>query len=118
MDSSIEVERQNNAKLHFNYLMIVAIICEFCNKWCFAVFDTIVPIYGEGDIALDSFTFSMMSVVGSLVNIFQTGWLYNFLIRINVSIPIITSFAGVFYCWVYIDCVNDSCFLHFVYVQE
>ena len=86
--------------------MIIAIICEFCNKWCFAVFDTIVPIYGEGNNELDSFTFSMMSVVGSLFNIFQTGWLYSYLIKKDFSIPTITCFAGITYC-IYLMIMND-----------
>ena len=77
--------------------MVVAIICEFCNKWCFGVFDTIVPVYGEGDKKLDSFIFSMMSVVGSLFNIVQTGWLFNFLLKKGFSIPTITSWGGLTY---------------------
>lgn len=74
--------------------MVVAVACEFFNKWCFSVFDTVVPVYGQYVYELDSFTFSMMSVVGSLVNIFQTGWLFNFLIKKDWSIPTITSVAG------------------------
>ena len=38
-----------------------------------------------------------MSALGSVANIFQTGWLYNYLIRKDVSIPIISSMAGVTY---------------------
>lgn len=92
------MDRLNNSKLTFNYLMVIAIVCEFCNKWCFGVFDTVVPIYGEGDLELDSFTFSIMSMTGSLFNIFQTGWLFNFLIKKDLSIPTITSVAGGVYC--------------------
>lgn len=88
------MDRLNNSKLTFNYLMVIAIVCEFCNKWCFGIFDTVVPIYGEGDLELDSFTFSIMSMMGSLFNIFQTGWLFNFLIKKDWSIPTITSVAG------------------------
>lgn len=40
---------------------------------------------------------SMMSALGSVVNIFQTGWLYNYLIKKDVSIPIISSWAGITY---------------------
>ena len=96
-DLFIENERSKNAKLHFNYLMIVAVLCEFFNKWCFSVFDTVVPVYGQRKHELDSFTFSMMSVVGSLINIFQTGWLFNFLLRHGFSIPTITSWGGLTY---------------------
>ena len=93
----IETERSKNAKLRFNYLMVVAVLCEFFNKWCFSVFDTVVPVYGQRKHELDSFTFSMMSVVGSLINIFQTGWLFNFLLRYGFSIPTITSWGGLTY---------------------
>lgn len=93
----IETERSKNAKLRFNYLMVVAVLCEFFNKWCFSVFDTVVPVYGQRKHELDSFTFSMMSVVGSLINIFQTGWLFNFLLRHGFSIPTITSWGGLTY---------------------
>ena len=96
-DLFIENERSKNAKLRFNYLMVVAVLCEFFNKWCFSVFDTVVPVYGQRKHELDSFTFSMMSVVGSLINIFQTGWLFNFLLRHGFSIPTITSWGGLTY---------------------
>ena len=39
----------------------------------------------------------MMSALGSVVNIFQTGWQYNYLIEKDVSIPIISSWAGITY---------------------
>ena len=77
--------------------MVVAVACEFFNKWCFSVFDTVVPVYGQYVYELDSFTFSMMSVVGSLVNIFQTGWLFNFLLKRGFSIPTITCWGGLVY---------------------
>ena len=93
----IETERSKNAKLRFNYLMVVAVLCEFFNKWCFSVFDTVVPVYGQRKHELDSFTFSMMSVVGSLIKIFQTGVLFNFLLRHGFSIPTITSWGGLTY---------------------
>ena len=86
--------------------MIVAVLCEFFNKWCFSVFDTVVPVYGQRKHELDSFTFSMMSVFGSLINIFQTGWLFNFLLRYGFSIPTITCFAGITYC-IYLMIMND-----------
>ena len=99
------MERLSNAKLRFNYLMIIAFIGEFCNRWTFSVFDTVVSIYGLQHFNMDAFLFryshfsfiisSMISGAGSIFNIFQTGWLFSFLIKKDFSIPIITSFAGI-----------------------
>ena len=94
--------------------MVVAIICEFCNKWCFGVFDTIVPVYGEGDKKLDSFIFSMMSVVGSLFNIVQTGWLYNFLIKKDLSIPTVSCLSGIAYVIAFVLCMSPSKILYII----
>ena len=89
--------------------MVIALIGEFCNKWLFGIFDSIVSLYGADHFALDAFTYrpllspaltrSMMSCVGSLMNVFQTGWLYNFLIKKDFSIPTITSWGGIVYGW-------------------
>lgn len=84
-----------NAKLHINYLIVIAVIGEFCNKWVFSVFDTVVSLYGIDHFQLDSFAFSMMSCVGSLFSIVQTGWLFSFLIKKDFSIPTIASWAGI-----------------------
>ena len=51
---------------------------------------------------------SMMSAIGSLSNIFQTGWLFSFLIKKDFSIPIITSFAGIFGATAMILCVCSN----------
>ena len=51
---------------------------------------------------------SMMSAIGSLSNIFQTGWLFSFLIKKDFSIPIITSFAGIFGAIAMILCVCSN----------
>ena len=87
----------SNAKLHLNTMMIIAVLDEFFVKWCFSVFDSVVPVYGQYEHDLSAFTFSMMSVVGSLLNIVQTGWLFNFLLKKGFSIPTITSWGGLTY---------------------
>lgn len=84
-----------NAKLTLNYLIVFAIICEFCNKWVFSIFDTVVSLYGMEHFQLDAFMFGVMSCIGSLVNIGQTGWLFTFLIRKDFSIPTMASWAGI-----------------------
>lgn len=38
---------------------------------------------------------SFASALGSIINVVQTGWLFNVFLKWNLSIPIITSFAGV-----------------------
>ena len=84
-----------NAKLTMNYLIVIAIIGEFCNKWVFSIFDTVVSIYGMEHFQLDAFMFGVMSGIGSLVNMVQTGWLFTFLIRKDFSIPTMASWAGI-----------------------
>ena len=91
----IEMERMKNAKLTMNYLIVIAIIGEFCNKWVFSIFDTVVSIYGMEHFQLDAFMFGVMSCIGSLVNMVQTGWLFTFLIRKDFSIPTMASWAGI-----------------------
>ena len=44
---------------------------------------------------MTSSDYSLTSAIGSIVNIFQTGWLFNKLIQWNVSIPVISSSAGI-----------------------
>lgn len=89
-----------------NYLIVTAIICEFCNKFIYSSFDTLVCQYGSDRYALSSFQFrsplhsfiitrSLISTLGSAVNIFQTGCLFQWLIdRRGVSIPSIGCLAG------------------------
>ena len=89
------MERMKNAKLTMNYLIVIAIIGEFCNKWVFSIFDTVVSIYGMEHFQLDAFMFGVMSCIGSLVNMVQTGWLFTFLIRKDFSIPTMASWAGI-----------------------
>lgn len=88
-----------------NYLIVTAIICEFCNKFIYSSFDTLVCQYGSDRYALSSFQFrslllspfthSLISTLGSAINIFQTGFLFQWLIdRRGVSIPSIGCLAG------------------------
>lgn len=88
-----------------NYLIVTAIICEFCNKFIYSSFDTLVCQYGSDRYALSSFQFrsplrrlitrSLISTLGSAVNIFQTGCLFQWLIdRRGISIPSIGCLAG------------------------
>lgn len=49
------------AKLEMNYLIVIVLVCEFCNKFVFSLFDTIVCQYGEKYHALTSFQFRYIS---------------------------------------------------------
>lgn len=44
---------------------------------------------------MSSFDFSLTSALGSVINIIQTGWLFNKFLSWDISIPIITSLAGI-----------------------
>lgn len=57
----------DSAKLDINYLIIMALICEFCNKFVFSVFDTIVSQYGEVNHQLTSLQFRYALVNDSLL---------------------------------------------------
>ena len=59
------------------------------------VFDVTFSAYGEAKFGMSSMMYSFASGAGSVVNILQTGWLFNRLLKWNVSIPIITSLTGV-----------------------
>lgn len=59
------------------------------------VFDVTFSAYGEAKFGMSSMMYSFASGAGSVVNILQTGWLFNKLLKWNVSIPIITSLTGV-----------------------
>ncbi|KAK8812729.1 hypothetical protein WA538_004586 [Blastocystis sp. DL] len=103
-----EVDRQNSSKLHFNYLMIIGFIGEFCNRWTYGVFDTVVSIYGLQHFGIQSLPFSLISTFGSVFNIFQTGWLFSFLIRHDFSIPIITCCGGIVSTIAMICCLSGT----------
>ena len=53
----IEKEQLAASKLHLNYLMIIAIIGEFCTRWIFGVFDTVVSLYGLQKFNIQPLTF-------------------------------------------------------------
>lgn len=53
----IEQKKRKEEKLEINYLIVIALICEFCNKFVFSVFDTIVSQFGEVKHNLTSFQF-------------------------------------------------------------
>ncbi|KNB45636.1 MFS transporter [Blastocystis sp. subtype 4] len=99
-NESIEKEKIKNAHLTINYLIVIAIICEFCNKFIFSIFDTIVCQFGSVKHELTSLqmnlTTSLLSAVGSALNIFQTGFLFRWLINDRgISIPTVGSFAAI-----------------------
>ena len=56
-NESIEKEKIKNAHLTINYLIVFAIICEFCNKFIFSIFDTIVCQFGSVKHELTSLQF-------------------------------------------------------------
>ena len=102
----VEKEKMKNAHLTINYLIVIAIICEFCNKFIFSIFDTIVCQFGSVKHQLTSLQFrlfsetnlisSLLSAVGSALNIIQTGFLFRWLINDRgISIPTVGSFAGI-----------------------
>ena len=37
--------------------MILALICEFCNKWLFNIFDSIISLYGADHYSIDAFSY-------------------------------------------------------------
>ena len=78
----------------FLHHQVIAIIGEFCCRWLISVFDISVAQFAEEHHGMTSFDFSMASCLGSVINIFQTGYLFNKFLSWNLSIPIITSFAG------------------------
>ena len=76
-------------------MQVIALIGEFASRWLINVFDVTFSVFGEEHFGISSSLYSCITAVGSMVNIFQTGWLFNHLLRWNVSIPIITSMTGV-----------------------
>lgn len=73
----------------------IAIIGEFCCRWLISVFDISVAQFAEEQHQMSSFEFSMASALGSIINTFQTGWLFNRFLSWDISIPMITSLCGV-----------------------
>ena len=51
--------------------------------------------YAEEYHGMTSSQYSLTTAIGSIINIFQTGWLFNKLIQCDVSIPMISSYAGI-----------------------
>ena len=76
-------------------MQVIALVGEFASRWLINVFDVTFSAFGEEHFGISSSLYSCITAVGSMVNIFQTGWLFNHLLRWNVSIPIITSMTGV-----------------------
>ena len=76
------------------HYQVIAIIGEFCCRWLISVFDISIAQFAEEHHGMTSFDFSMASCLGSVINTLQTGWLFNKFLSWNLSIPIITSFAG------------------------
>ena len=76
-------------------MQVIALIGEFASRWLINVFDVTFSVYGEEHFGVSSSLYSYTTAVGSMVNIFQTGWLFNRLLRWDVSIPLITSMTGV-----------------------
>ncbi|KAK8826754.1 hypothetical protein WA556_004343 [Blastocystis sp. ATCC 50177/Nand II] len=85
----------SSSKLKLNYVMIIALIGEFSSSWLATVCDVTFAEFGEAKFGMTSSLFSLGSAIGAIINIFQTGWLFNKLISHNVSIPLITSLTGV-----------------------
>ncbi|KAK8806599.1 hypothetical protein WA588_003163 [Blastocystis sp. NMH] len=111
----LQPKQNDNEKLEVNYLIVTAIICEFCNKFIYSSFDTLVCQYGSDRYALSSFQFSLISTLGSAVNIFQTGCLFQWLIdRRGISIPSIGCLAGLVGAVACILCVAGQHALYFV----
>ncbi|KAK8804657.1 hypothetical protein WA171_006625 [Blastocystis sp. BT1] len=108
-------EKIKNAHLTINYLIVIAIICEFCNKFIFSIFDTIVCQFGSVKHELTSLQFSLLSAVGSALNIFQTGFLFRWLINDRgISIPTVGSFAGIVGAIACIICIYSNRVWYFV----
>ena len=82
-----------------NYLIVIALICEFCNQFVFSVFDTIICQYGILKHHMISLEFSLLSSLGSSINLAQTGLLFSWLLNtLQLSIPSIGSLAGIVEC--------------------
>ncbi|KAK8825356.1 hypothetical protein WA538_003053 [Blastocystis sp. DL] len=85
----------SSAKWKFNYVIVIALIGEFCSRWIVNIFDVSFAAFGEEHFQVSSFEFSMASAMGSFINIFQTGWLFNVFLKHDVSIPVISSLGGI-----------------------
>lgn len=76
-------------------MIVIALIGEFCSRWIVNIFDVSFAAFGEEHFQVSSFEFSMASAMGSFINIFQTGWLFNVFLKHDVSIPVISSLGGI-----------------------
>ena len=87
-------------------MIVFALIAEFCSRWIINIFDVSFAEYSEEKFKLTSLEFryvnaynwfrtSLSSGIGSVFNVIQTGWLFNKFLSWNVSIPTITSLAGI-----------------------
>ena len=76
-------------------MIVIALIGEFCSRWIVNIFDVSFAAFGEEHFQVSSFVFSMASVMGSFINLFQTGWLFNVFLKHDVSIPVISSLGGI-----------------------
>ena len=78
-----------------NYLIIIALICEFCNKYLYSIFDTVVCQYGTQKHHMTALEFTLLSATGSAFNFFQTGALFSWLFNTRqCSAPSIGAVAG------------------------
>ena len=82
-------------KLELNYLIIIALICEFCNKFLYSIFDTVVCQYGTQKHRMTALEFTLLSAAGSALNFLQTGPLFSWLFNTHqCSAPSIGTVAG------------------------
>lgn len=82
-------------KLELNYLIIIALICEFCNKFLYSIFDTVVCQYGTQKHRMTALEFTLLSAAGSALNFLQTGPLFSWLFNTRqCSAPSIGTVAG------------------------
>ena len=109
VDSGIQSQSSSslttNKKWKMNYVMVIALIGEFCNRWIINIFDVSFAEFGEERYHMSSSEFryicsywlslSFTTALGSVINVIQTGWLFNVFLKWGLSIPLITSFAGI-----------------------
>ena len=53
----VEKKKQNEVKFDMNYLVVIVLICEFCNKFIYSTYDVIVSQYGIEKHQLSSLEF-------------------------------------------------------------
>ena len=69
IDNCIE-KNHSDAKMDINYLIVIVLICEFCNKFIYSTFDVIVSQYGIHKHQLTSLAFGYKSFFHSLIHLF------------------------------------------------